>query len=116
MFVVAAFTIGFMSLSVSAKDKLVVQTDKQVIYQSQSVSNSIYSYLNSIGGKLALKPKLIYVSRANGPAIHSYPLSVNEKAVSWNVEYVDTSFGPAIYSYGRTPNEAEVNVLPIEIN
>ena len=65
---------------------------------------------------MSLKPELIYVSQAYGPAIHSYAHSGSETAMPWNVEYVNTAYGPAIYSYERPQAESARNVLTIEIN
>lgn len=109
----AALTVGLLSFGAGASG---TGSDSQVIYQSRSINHSIYSYLSGMPGDVSLKPELIYVSQAHGPAIHSYAHSGTEKAVPWNVEYVDTAYGQAIYSYERRQVEGEVQVLPIVVD
>lgn len=106
--VTAALISGLVSFNAGAEETM------KVIYQPQYANHSIYSYLNATLAKIALKPELIYVSQANGPAIHSYPHSVTEQVASWNVGYVDKAYGPAIYSYGEYEHDGAVKVLPIE--
>jgi hypothetical protein len=43
--------------------------------------------------------EIIYVDKAYGPAIYSYPSNVSNQHTAFNIEYIDTAYGPAIYSY-----------------
>lgn len=114
--VLAAISFGIFSIGANAGGKGSTADDSQVIYQSSFAHHSIYNYLSNIPGVVSLKPEIIYVSQANGPAIHSYPHAGSEITVPWNVEYIDTAYGPAIYSYTRGHVESEVKVLPIVID
>ena len=107
---------GLVSVNAGANENSSSAHNAQMIYQSRSVNHSIYSYPSSLPGEVSIKPELIYVSQAYGPAIHSYAHSGSETVVPWNVEYVDTAYGPAIYSYERPQAENTRNVLTIEIN
>ena len=115
LLIVTIFT-GLISINASADERFSSAQNAQMIYQSQSANHSIYGYPSSLSGEVSLKPELIYVSQAYGPAIHSYAHSGSETAVPWNVEYVNTAYGPAIYSYERPQAESARNVLTIEIN
>ncbi|MGR8979136.1 MAG: hypothetical protein ACU84H_03460 [Gammaproteobacteria bacterium] len=105
-----ALIVGLLPISSGASD------DAKVIYQSQSTHHNIYSYPGSTKEEVSLKPELIYVSQAYGPAIHSYAHTGSEKVVPWNVEYVDTAYGQAIYSYERRQVDGDVKVLPLLMN
>ncbi|MGZ8191481.1 MAG: hypothetical protein ACXWTS_09670 [Methylococcaceae bacterium] len=107
---------GFVSVNADTVEKFSSDNDAQLIYQSQSANHSIYGYPSSLSGEVSLKPELIYVNQAYGPAIHSYAHSGSETAVPWNVEYVDTAYGQAIYSYERHQTKGVVEVLPIMSN
>ncbi|AEF99949.1 hypothetical protein [Methylomonas methanica] len=112
----AAILSGLLSFNVGATETSIPGKDAALIYQSKSANPSIYSYLNSVPGKVSAKPELVYVSRAYGPAIHSYAHVGAEMVVPWNVEYVDTAYGQAIYSYdNNNHSEGVVDVLPLEI-
>jgi hypothetical protein len=50
-------------------------------------------------------PQIVYVDRAYGPAIYSYPRVGQDIVTPFNVRYVNTAFGPAIYSYPGVYNE-----------
>lgn len=107
---------GLVSINASATEKSNSSRDAQVIYQSHSINHSIFGYAGRILGEVSIKPELIYVSQANGPAIYSYTHSGSEKTVPWNVQYVDTAYGQAIYSYGRHQTETAVKIMPIVID
>ena len=98
-----------------ADGSLDTKTNGQFIYQSQSINHGIFSYLNRIGGKLSIRPKLIYVSTANGRAIYSYRHAGSEKTTPWNVHYVDTAYGRAIYSYDTPRLNGKVMLQPIQV-
>lgn len=113
---VATMIAGFVSVNAGATERYHSDNGAQVIYQSRAANHSIYEYPSRLLGVVSLKPELIYVDQAYGPAIHSYAHSGSETAVPWNVEYVDTAYGQAIYSYERPLIKSEVKVLPIVIN
>ena len=107
---------GLASVNAGANEKPSLGNDAQLIYQSRSANHSIYGYPSSLSGEVSLKPVLIYVNQAYGPAIHSYAHSGSETAMPWNIEYVNTAYSQAIYSYERPRTERAPNKLTIEIN
>lgn len=112
----AAIVAGLLSFNVGATETSKHGNDAALIYQSKSANPSIYSYPNSVPGQVSAKPELVYVSRAYGPAIHSYAHVGSEISVPWNVEYIDTAYGQAIYSYDNNrQSEGVVDVLPLVI-
>jgi len=111
---VTTIIAGFVSVNAGATENPGTDNKAQVVYQSSSANHSIYGYASNVLAVVSPKPELIYVSQANGPAIHSYAHPGTEKTVSWNVEYVDTAYGPAIYSYERP--DKPVHVLRLTAN
>jgi hypothetical protein len=99
LFAAAGFMACLMPMKAGANVDSHTQSGPRLIYQSRSINHNIYSYLSRLAGELSIKPKLIYVSRAYGPAIHSYRHSGTEQTAEWNVEYVNKAYNPAIFSY-----------------
>lgn len=110
--VVAGLIAGSLSFNALASEKSANAKGAQLIYPSRSINHSIFSYLGNKLEEIAVDPKLIYVSQAYGPAIHSYVHASTETTVPWNVEYVNTAYNPAIYSYEGPQLNGEVKLLP----
>lgn len=74
-------------------------TSGTVVYDSQAAIYTIHNAPNPIPARVVENAGMVYVSQANGPAIYSYPSTVEQKAVKLQMMYVDQAYGPAIYSY-----------------
>jgi hypothetical protein len=113
--IISGLILGLLSLNAGANDRVNVQNSTPLTFNSHSINHNIYSYPNAIENKTSLQAELVYVSRANGPAIYSYSHSGTETTVPLYVGYVDTAYNPAIYSYDSPLINGEVDVLPTMI-
>jgi hypothetical protein len=87
------------AMSITSIANADTSTSGTVVYNSKAAVYSIHSAPNPIPARVVENAEMVYVSQANGPAIYSYPSSVEQKPVKLQMIYVDQAYGPAIYSY-----------------
>lgn len=95
--VISALTISVLS-SVGLNAGT-VENNNTLIYNNRAFVHAIQDAPNPAGDKTVQNAEIIYVDKAYGQAIYSYPSNIPLQHTAFNVEYVDTAYGQAIYSY-----------------
>lgn len=84
-----------------------------LVYNNRAYVHAIEGSPNPVVDWIVHNAEIIYVDKAYGQAIYSYPSNVSNQQTAFNMEYVDTAFGQAIYSY---PNNHVMNRLELTDN
>jgi hypothetical protein len=94
------------------------EADWAMSYVSKAYGPAIHSYPACPGVEQnSVNPLIAYVSKANGQAIYGYPAASPVTVAAYNLRYVDTAYGQAIFSYpGLGVPEGQVDILPVVPN
>ena len=98
-----------------------------LFYNNRAYVHAIADAPNPVADRLIENAEIVYVDKAYGQAIYSYPSTVKNTVTAFNVEYVDTAYGQAIYSYpnnnpkhhldlaDNASNPADRHIVPVAL-
>jgi hypothetical protein len=85
-------------------------------YTNRAYVHAIAEQPNPIADEKIQDAEIVYVDKAYGQAIYSYPSNVNNTVTAFNVEYIDTAFGQAIYSYPNNTSKHHLDLVENAVN
>lgn len=106
---IATLIIGAFNAGIAKADAK--KGGNGLIYTNRSIIHAIHGSPNPVVDRMVKGARIVYVDKANGPAIYSYPSQVAHQSVEFNVQYIDTAHGPAIYSYPGHTNQHRLELV-----
>ena len=107
--VIAALTVATLGTVPTKADS--VDGTNALIYNNRAYVHAIQGSPNPVADSAVKGAEIVYVDKAYGQAIFSYPTNLAFQHTEFNVEYVDTAYGQAIYSYPNNNVKHHLNLV-----